>query len=136
NRYSGFDAYRKVIDSGVDVVLLATPPAFRATHIKYAVEKNKHVFCEKPIATDAPNYRSFIETAKQSKEKKLALVAGFCWRSNLAQRAVYEKVLAGEIGDVRTVYGTYNTGEARGVKLDPKWGPLETQLRNWMHFTW
>jgi predicted dehydrogenase len=136
NRYVGFDAYKKVVDSGVDVVLLATPPGFRAYHIKYAVEKNKHVFCEKPVCTDAFGYRSFIETAKASREKKLALVAGFCWRSNLAERAVYEKVLGGDIGEVRSIYGTYNTGEPRAIKLDPTWSPMETQLRNWMQFTW
>ena len=134
--FVGLDAYRKVIDSGIDVVLLASPPAFRPFHIKYAVEKNKHIFSEKPICTDAFGYRSVMETVAESRKKNLALTAGFCWRSHLAQRAAYEKILGGEIGEVRTIYGTYNTGEARAPIVDPNFSLLEAQLRSWMHFTW
>ncbi len=136
NCFVGFDAYKKVIDSGVDVVILATPPGFRSIHMKYAVEKNKHVFCEKPICTDAFGYRSFMESVAEAKRKKLGVGSGFCWRSNLAERAVYDKILGGEIGDVRTIYGTYNTGGPRLKEVNPAWGPMEAQLRNWMHFTW
>ena len=136
NCFVGFDAYKKVVDSGVDVVILATPPGFRSIHIKYAIAKNKHVFCEKPICTDAFGYRSFLETVAEARKKNLGIGSGFCWRSNLAVRAAYKKVHDGEIGDVRTIYGTYNTGEPRAIKLDPKWSPMETQLRNWMQFVW
>ncbi|MDB6028105.1 MAG: putative dehydrogenase [Verrucomicrobiales bacterium] len=136
NCFVGFDAYKKVVDSGVDVVILATPPGFRSIHAKYVIEKNKHLFCEKPICTDAFGYRSFMATVAEAKRKGLGIGSGFCWRSNLAQRAVYQKVLAGEIGDIRTIYGTYNTGPARFKDVDPKWNPMEAQLRNWMHFTW
>ena len=69
-----------MIDSGVDVVLLATPPGFRPIHLKAAVDAGKHIFCEKPMATDAPGVRSVLESVKAAKEKNLALVAGFCWR--------------------------------------------------------
>ena len=83
----GLDAYQKVIDSGVDVVLLATPPGFRPTHLRACIEAGKHVFCEKPIAVDAPGVRDVLETAKMAKQKNLSLVAGFCWRySNYIQR--------------------------------------------------
>lgn len=136
NRFVGFDAYKKVIDSGVDVVILATPPAFRSFHIKYAIEKDKHVFCEKPVCTDAVGYRSFMETVAEAKRKKLGIASGFCWRSNLAERAIYERIHNGEIGDVRSIYGVYNTGEARGILHNDSWGPMEQQLRNWMHFVW
>ncbi len=136
NCFVGFDAYKKVIDSGVDVVILATPPGFRSIHIKQAIEKNKHVFCEKPICTDAFGYRSFMETVKKAKEKGLGIGSGFCWRSNLAERAIYEKILGGDIGEVRTIYGTYNTGEPRANKFNDKWNPMEFQLRNWMQFAW
>jgi myo-inositol 2-dehydrogenase/D-chiro-inositol 1-dehydrogenase len=136
NCFSGFDAYKKVIDAGVDLVILATPPGFRPYHIKYAVQQGKHVFCEKPVCTDAPGYRSFLETVAEAKKKKLGIASGFCWRSNMAERAIYEKILGGEIGDIRSLYGTYNTGEPRGIRVEEGWSPMETQLRNWMHFTW
>ena len=74
--FVGLDAYQKLIDSGVDVVLLATPPGFRPQHLRAAIEANKHVFCEKPIAVDAPGVRHVMETAKMAKEKNLSLVAG------------------------------------------------------------
>ena len=83
-QFIGLDSYQKLIDSGVDVVLLATPPGFRPQHLRAAIQANKHVFCEKPIAVDAPGVRHVLETAKMAKEKNLSLVAGFCWRySNL-----------------------------------------------------
>ena len=99
--FVGLDAYQKVIDSGVDVVLLASPPGFRPQHLKAAVEAGKHVFCEKPMATDAPGVRSVLESAAKAKEKNLALVAGFCWRYHPARRAFYQKIHQGAIGTIR-----------------------------------
>lgn len=138
--FVGLDAYQKVIDSGVDVVLLCTPPGFRPQHLKAAVEAGKHIFCEKPMATDAPGVRSVFASAKAAKEKNLALVAGFCWRYDLARREFYKQIHAGAIGDIRAVYATYYTGP---VKPMPPAGErpsgmsdVEWQLRNWYNFAW
>src|SRR5206468_9988309 len=76
-QYLGLDAYQKVIDSKVDVVLVATRPGFRPFHLAAAIAANKHVFCEKPCSTDAPGVRSVMATAEQAREKHLCLVAGF-----------------------------------------------------------
>ncbi len=96
--FVGLDAYQKVINSGVDVVLLATPPGFRPVHLKAAIEAGKHVFCEKPMATEASGVRSVLESAKMAKEKNLSLVAGFCWRSDAARREFYKRIHDGAIG--------------------------------------
>ena len=109
----GLDAYQKVIDSGVDVVLLATPPGFRPVHLKAAVDAGKHVFCEKPMATDAPGVRSVLESVKAAKEKNLSLVAGFCWRYEPARREFYQRIHDGAIGDIRAIYATYYTGQVK-----------------------
>src|SRR5690606_32761582 len=77
NKFIGFDAYQKVIDSGVDVVLLTTPPGFRPDHLTAAVNARKHVFCEKPVAVDAPGVRKVIAAAKIAQNKNLSLVSGF-----------------------------------------------------------
>ena len=78
-----------MINSGVDVVLLATPPGFRPQHLTAAVNANKHVFCEKPCATDSPGVREVIAAQKLSQSKNLSLVAGFCWRyNNMIQEAI------------------------------------------------
>jgi hypothetical protein len=76
NQFLGLDAFQKLINSDVDVVLLATPPGFRPTHLRAVIEAGKHVFCEKPIAVDAPGVRSVLETVKMAKAKNLNLVAG------------------------------------------------------------
>ena len=76
NCFVGFDAYKKVIDSGVDMVIVATPPVFRPTHFQYATEKGVHSFLEKPIAVDAKGYRLIMATAKQAQAKGLSVVCG------------------------------------------------------------
>jgi predicted dehydrogenase len=138
--FVGLDAYQKVIDSGVDVVLLASPPGFRPKHLKAAIEAGKHVFCEKPMGTDAPGVRSVLKSAAMAKEKNLALVAGFCWRYHLARRAFYKKVHAGAIGDIRAIYATYLTGPVKPMppasKRPAGMSDIEWQLRNWYNFTW
>ena len=138
--FTGIDAYQKVIDSGVDVVLLCTPPGFRPVHLRAAVEAGKHIFCEKPMATDAPGVRSVIESVKLAKEKKISLVAGFCWRYEGARREFYQRIHDGAIGEVRAVYATYYTGPVKPMppaNTRPSgMGDLEWQLRNWYNFVW
>src|SRR4051812_5815380 len=108
--FVGLDAFQKVIDSGVDVVLLATPPGFRPQHLKAAVAAGKHIFTEKPMATDAPGVRSVIATAEEAKKKNLSLVAGFCYRYSHGVRGIMQQIHDGAIGDVKAIYTTYNTG--------------------------
>ncbi|MHC4244645.1 MAG: Gfo/Idh/MocA family protein, partial [Planctomycetota bacterium] len=138
--FVGLDAYQQVIDSGVDVVLLATPPGFRPQHLRAAVEAGKQVFCEKPMATDAPGVRSVLKSAAIAKEKNLALVAGFCWRYHLSRRAFYERVHQGAIGTIRTVYATYLTGPVKPMRPASSrpagMSDVEWQLHNWYNFAW
>ena len=79
--FVGLDAYQKVIDSGVEVVVLATPPGFRPQHLQAAVAAGKHVFCEKPMATDAPGVRTVLAAVEEAKKKKLATGGGGGGRS-------------------------------------------------------
>ena len=140
NMFVGLDAYRKVINSGVDVVLLASPPGFRPVHLRAAVEAGKHIFCEKPMATDAPGVRSVIESVRIAKERSLALVAGFCWRYDYPLRELFKRIHEGQIGDVRAIYGTYLTGPVKPMPpaSSRKEGitDLEWMIRNWYNFNW
>src|SRR5437879_3366840 len=106
--FVGLDAYQKVIDSGVDVVLLATPPGFRPAHIKAAVDAGKHIFTEKPMATDAPGVRMVMAAAEEARKKNLAVVAGFCYRYNHGVMALMKQIHDGAIGEIRALYTTYN----------------------------
>lgn len=138
--FSGLDGFQKVIDSDVDVVLLCTPPGFRPQHLKAAVEAGKHIFCEKPMATDAPGVRSVLESVAQAKAKNLALVAGFCWRYHPSRRAFYDVIHKGIMGDIRAIYATYLTGPVKRMppadKRPAGMSDVEWQLRNWYNFTW
>lgn len=138
-QFVGLDAYQKVLESGADVVLLTTSPGFRPLHIKAAVDAGKHIFCEKPMATDAPGVRSVIESVKKAKEKGLSIVDGFVWRYTFSHRDTYKRIHAGEIGDINAIFSSYNTGS---VDRYPQWTrencktDLEWQLRRWYYFTW
>ena len=138
-QFTGLDAFQKVINSGVDVVLLTTSPGFRPQHIRAAIEAGKHVFCEKPMAVDGPGVRSVMESVKLAKQKNLAVVDGFVWRWTNANREVYEKIHGGALGDILAVYSSYYTG---AVDRYPKWNrtntktDLEWQIRRWYYFTW
>lgn len=135
-QFLGFDAYQKLIDSGVDVVLLATPPAFRPDHLTAAVDAGKHIFCEKPIAVDAPGVRKVMAAVKKSKEKNLSLVSGFTLRYSNENRELYKRILSGEIGDVRTISHTRNGGGVWYKPRQPEWSDMEYQMRNWYYYNW
>ena len=138
-KFVGFDAYQKVIDSGVDVVLLTTPPGFRPQHLKAAVEAGKHAFVEIVMAVDAPGVRSCLQSAALARTKNLAIVSGYCWRYNEKHRAVKAQIDQGALGEIRSLYATYLratlSNKYKGPRL-PEWTDLQWQLRNWYNYTW
>ena len=95
--FSGWDAFDKVLNSGIDVILLCTPPHFRPAQLAAAVKAGKHIFCEKPVAVDPTGVRSVMESSKLAAEKGLSLVSGLCWRYDLGVLATMERVLDGAI---------------------------------------
>lgn len=136
NKFIGFDAYQKVINSGVDVVILTTPPGFRPDHLAAAVDAGKHVFCEKPVAVDAPGIRKVLEAAKKAKAKNLALVSGFTFRFDYPKRAFFERILRGDIGDVVGVSSTRNGSDLWYFPRQSSWTDMEYQMRNWYYQNW
>jgi predicted dehydrogenase len=125
-----------VIDSGVDVVILATPPHFRPAHLKATVAAGKHVFAEKPVAVDAAGVRSVLETCDEAKRKGLSVVSGLCYRYEPAKRETIQRIHDGAIGDIVALNVNYNTGTLRVVARKPEWSDMEWQIRNWLYFTW
>ncbi len=136
NIFIGFDAYQKVIDSGIDVVLLAGPSRFRPKHLEAAVDAGLHIFCEKPVAVDAPGARRVYEAVRKAKEANLSLVGGLCWRYEYPKRAFYDRILDGDVGEIRSIYNTYNTGAARVIESNQNWTEAQHQLRNWIYYNW
>src|SRR5690606_18930919 len=132
-KFTGLDAYQKVIDSGVDVVILSTPPGFRPQHFEAAVAAGKHIFCEKPVAVDATGVRKVLAAAEKAKAQGLSVVSGFCWRRSRSRVEAFQRVLDGEIGDVVSYYATYYTGPVKAMppaaSRQPEWSDVEWQIR-------
>ncbi|MEW6304339.1 MAG: Gfo/Idh/MocA family oxidoreductase [Verrucomicrobiota bacterium] len=137
-RFVGLDAYQKVLASGIDMVLIATPGGFRPIHLKAAVEAGKHIFAEKPMAVDPTGVRMVMDAVKVAKQKKLAIRAGFSMRFEPAYREAIKMIHDGAIGDVLSIYSTRMSNRLSRFSGErkPEWGDLEWQLRNWHHFLW
>ena len=135
NMFTGFDAYKKAIDL-CDVVILTTPPGFRPLHFEYAINNDKHVFMEKPLATDAPGIRKVLEVAKIAKDKKLNVVVGLQRHYQDKYITLYNKVVNGDIGKIVSGQVYWNDGGVWVQKRKPSQSELEYQMRNWYYFTW
>lgn len=135
-QFTDFDGYTKLLDSGVDVVLLASPPHFRPMQVEEAVKRRVHMFVEKPIAVDAPGVRRVLAACAQAAELKLNVVSGLCYRYHEGRRAIIERIRAGDIGRVMSIDANYITGELWEREREPQWSEMEYQCRNWLYFTW
>jgi predicted dehydrogenase len=136
NCFTGFDGYKQVMTSDVDAVLLCTPPHFRPAQLKAAVDAGKHVFCEKPVAVDAPGVRSVLKTCEEAKQKGIAVVSGLCWRYDYAVRDTVKQIQDGAIGDIVAIQENYLTGTLWHRGRQPQWSEMEYQIRNWLYYTW
>ena len=135
-RFSGFDNYQKVLESGIDVVLLAEPPHFRPKHLKAAIEAGKHVFAEKPVAVDAPGVRSVLATCEEARKKGLSVVSGLCLRYAHGFREAVQRIHDGAIGEIASVQASDFRGPIWVRARQPGWSDLEYQVRNWYYFSW
>lgn len=137
-KFVGLDAYQKVIASGADVILIATPGGFKPPILKAAVEAGKHIFCEKPMAVCPAGVRSVMESVRLAKEKKLAIRAGFNMRFEPAYQEAMQRIHGGDIGDVVAIYSTRlgnRLTRFSGERL-PDQTDLAWQIRNWHFFNW
>ena len=136
NVFVGFDAYKKVLDSGCDMVILATPPGFRPMHFKAAVEAGKHIFFEKPVGVDPTGIRTVLEYGKKAAEKKLAVVTGTQRRHQKNYLDTIGEIHKGAIGEITSGRCYWNGSTPWVRKRQEGWNDMEYQLRNWYHFTW
>lgn len=142
--FTGFDAYRNVINSDAQLIIFATPPHFRPAHLRAAVEAGKHVFMEKPVAVDPIGIRSVIETSELAKRKNLAIVAGTQRRHQDHYLEIMKRIHNGDIGEVVSGQCYWNQGALwveRAKKnminhLQNGWSGMEFQCRNWLFYTW
>ncbi len=136
HKFVGFDAYQKVIASGVDLVILATPPGFRPIHFEAAVKAGKHVFMEKPVAVDGPGVRMVVAAAEEAKAKNLAVGVGLQRHHQFQYIETIKRLKDGAIGDIHTARAYWNMGELWVKARQPGMTEMEYQMRNWYHFNW
>ena len=134
--FTGFDAYQKVINSGVDLVILASPPGYRPTHLAAAVEAGKHVFSEKPVAVDAAGIRSVLATYEKARAKNLGIGVGTQRRHQADYIETIERIQGGAIGQVMSGQVFWNQGGLWSRDRKPEWTDAEWQIRNWLYFAW
>jgi len=135
-QFVGFDAYNQLLASGVDVVLLTTPPHFRPIHLKAAVDAGKHVFAEKPCAVDTPGVHSVLNSCVEAKKKGLSIVSGLCLRYHSPFQEAVQRIRDGEIGDVRTLLANDYRGPIWVKPRQADWSDMVWQMKNWYYFTW
>ena len=135
-QFTGFDAFKKVIGTDCDVVILATPPGFRPQHFAAAVEAGKHVFMEKPVAVDATGIRTVMEAAAAANDRKLSVVAGTQRRHEQCYLEAMERLHRGDIGRLLAARCYWNMGSLWNVAAEPDRSEAENQIRNWLYYTW
>ena len=135
-QFVGFDCYKKVIESDIDLVILATPPGFRPLHFETAVNAGKHVFMEKPVASDAPGVRRVLEANKIAKEKNLAVAVGLQRHHEKAYIETINRLKDGAIGDIIFCRAYWNSGGVWTRERSASQTELEYQMRNWYYFNW
>jgi len=134
--FTGFDAYRKVLATDVDLVMLATPPGFRPLHLAAAVDAGKHVFAEKPTAVDIAGVRWCLETYEKAKQKNLGIGVGTQRRHHAGYLEVMKRIQDGAIGEVLNGQVYWNQGGLWHHARKPEYSDTEWQIRNWLYFTW
>jgi myo-inositol 2-dehydrogenase/D-chiro-inositol 1-dehydrogenase len=135
-KFVGLDAYRQTIDCDVDVVFLCTPPGFRPTQFEAAVDAGKHVFMEKPVATDAPGVRKIMAANQKAKGQGLAIAVGHHLRHESKHRDIIEQIHAGAIGKLQLLRAYFDMGALWFRPRQPEDTEMRHQVRNWYHFTW
>jgi len=134
--FTGFDSYQRVLETDVDMVILATPPAFRPLHFKAAVEAGKHAFLEKPAAVDPVGARTVIAASKAALAKGLCVITGTQRRHQRSYIEGYKQVQSGLIGDVRAVNIYWTTGKHWLKHKEKGWTDVEWMIRDWGNWTW
>ncbi len=135
HKYVGFDAYKKAIDQA-DVVILTTPPGFRPFHFEYAIQQGKHVFMEKPVATDSYGIRKVLKAAEEAKKKKLNVVVGLQRRYQRNYLEVMSRLNREAIGKIVSGQVYWNSAGVWVRKREEGQSEMEYQMRNWYYFNW
>ena len=134
--FTGLDCHKKLLETDVDYVILTGPPGFRPRSFEAAIEADKHVFMEKPVATDPVGVRKILKTGEKAKEKRLSVAVGFDNRHSNSTSETIKRIHDGWMGEIVSGRSYYNTGFLWHRGDEPEWTEMEYQCRNWYYFCW
>lgn len=132
-KFVGFDAYKQAI-ALADVVILTTPPGFRPIHFEEAVNQNKHIFMEKPVATDPEGVKKVLAAAAVAKSKKLNVVVGLQRHYQNSYRELFKR--KDMIGEITSAQAWWNNDGVWVNQRKEGQTEMEYQMRNWYYFNW
>jgi predicted dehydrogenase len=140
-KFIGFDAYIKAMDclKPGDIVILATPPAFRWVHFTYAIQKGLHVFMEKPVTVDGPTSKRMLKLGEEASAKKLKVGVGLMSRHSRAMQQLHKRIQDGEIGDLILLRGYRMHGPLGFFNSPPKPSGISDllyQVQRFHSFIW
>jgi len=134
--FAGLGAYRELLDSEVDVVIITVPSHFTPIYLKASIDAGKHVFCEKTHAVDAHGVRMVMAATEEAEKKSLSMVSGLAWRYHTGVRETMKRLLDGAIGEIIAIQEICNTGSLRSLPRKPEMTELEYQIYDWYDFYW
>lgn len=134
--FVGWDAYQRILETDIDILMETCTPYIRPKHVEAAVEAGKHIFAEKPIAVDPAGVRRFMKAMEKHKEKGLSMVAGTQFRHDGARIETLKKIQDGALGEITALRSYYCGGLPFVVERDSKWNDVEYRLRNWYNYCW
>ncbi len=134
--FVGFDAFKRLIDTDVDIVILATPPHFRPQHFEAAVDAKKHIFMEKPVAVDPVGIRSILAYAVKAKSYNLCVGTGTQRRHQREYIETYNRVANGAVGRITAARAYWNQSQLwfKPPKSNP--ADMADMIRDWVNWTW
>lgn len=134
--FTGFDAWQKLLQSDVDVVLHATPPHFRPLHTPAIIDARKHLFMEKPVSVDVPGAKIIMDAADRAAALGLSVMTGTQLRREPPRMEVRKRILDGAIGDIRAIRAIRNQGALWHRQPRPEWSEMEYMIRDWVNWAW
>ena len=135
-RFTGLDAYKGVLGTDANYIILATPPGFRPLHLEAAIAARKNIFTEKPVAVDGPGIRKVLSLSDQARAQGLGIAAGTQRRHQTGYLETLQRIQGGAIGKIVAARCAWNQGFLWKRDRQPEWTDLEWQMRNWLYFTW
>ncbi len=115
--------YRRLLESNVDAVIIATPVTLHAEHFEAAIKAGKHIYIEKPAAADIEGCKRIIRAA-DSADRRFHITFGFQRRHAHLYRKARQLVESGGAGEIRLATARFIKSEGAAMQAARTRAPL------------